>query len=163
SAEQGVGDYATYIQAGHVRRFVLRAGDAPRLSRTQYDVTERARVSARDVLITTTGQYIGRAAVVNENELPAIASSAVAIVRVLNLSEIDPRYLAAFLNSPAGVEQFEQRRIKGVAQPYIRKSEIGGIAVPVPPIAIQREAADEIWALLSKADAMVAEAADLRA
>jgi SAM-dependent methyltransferase len=163
SAEQNVEDYATYIQAGHVRRFVLRAADAPRLSREQYDIAERARVSGRDVLITTTGQYIGRAAVVNENELPAIASSAVTIVRVRNPSQIDPRYLAAFLNSPAGVEQFEQRRIKGVAQPYIRKSEIGGIAIPVPPIEIQRQAADEIWLLLSKADAMVAEAAELRA
>jgi hypothetical protein len=163
SAEQGFGDYATYIQAGHVRRFVVRAGDAPRLSRAQHELAKRARLRPRDVLITTTGHYIGRAAVVTDGELPATASSAVTIVRLRERSDVDPRYLAAFLNSPAGVEQFEQRRIKGVAQPYIRKSELGGISIPIPPIGVQREAADEIWALLTRADAMVAQANELRA
>jgi type I restriction enzyme M protein len=154
---------ANYIQAGNVRRFEIDLADVVKISEYEMKAGAAAFLKKGDVLITSTGQYLGRAALVIDEQLPAIASNAVTILRIRDPHIIDPRYLVALLNSPAGVEQFEQRRIKGVAQPYLRKSDVEEIAIPLPPLEVQLSAAHEIWDLLAKADGMIVEADKMRA
>lgn len=153
---------ANYIQAGNVRRFEIDLNEVPRLTADEVSATAAARVTPGDVLITSTGQYLGRAALVTKAHIPAVASNAVTILRIRNSGKIDPRYLVAFLNSPAGVDQFEQRRIKGVAQPYLRRRDVEEIAIPLPPLEVQESAANEIWDLLARADGMAADAERMR-
>jgi len=152
-----------YIQAGNVRRFEIELNNVPQLVDEEANAAVPARLKAGDVLITSTGQYLGRAALVTATHIPAVASNAVTILRVRNIESVDPRYLVAFLNSPAGVEQFEQRRIKSVAQPYLRRGDIEDIAIPLPPLEVQKAVVDEIWDLLARADSMVAQAENMRA
>jgi hypothetical protein len=154
---------ANYIQAGNVRRFYIELADVPRLSLEEIGKAEAARLRPDDVLITSTGQYLGRAAIVDDSALPAIASNAVTVLRTRDRERVDPKFLVAFLNSPAGIEQFEQRRIKGVAQPYLRRADIEAISIPLPPLKVQQTAVAEIWNLLARADSMVAEAETMKA
>lgn len=161
-ASLGKLSYAKYIQAGNVRKFTLEITDAPALSEEQYKSASSGHLKAGDVLITSTGQHLGRAAMVLDHHLPAIASSAVSILRVKNKNLITPEFLVAFLNSPSGIDQFEQHRIKGVAQPYLRKSDISEIVIPIPPVDTQLKASEEIRRLLNGAEQMVKEAESLR-
>jgi hypothetical protein len=154
---------ANYIQAGNVRRFHIELGDVPRLSPEEIGKAEASQLQPEDVLITSTGQYLGRAAIVDDRALPAIASNAVTVLRTRDRERVDPKFLVAFLNSPAGIEQFEQRRIKGVAQPYLRRGDIEAISIPLPPLKVQQTAVAEIWNLLARADAMAAEAEAMKA
>lgn len=154
--------YANYIQAGNVRKFFLEIADAPRLSEEQYKSASSGHLMSGDVLITSTGQHLGRASMVQDCHLPAIASSAVSILRVKNKSLITPEFLVAFLNSPSGIEQFEQHRIKGVAQPYLRKSDISEIVIPIPPVSTQLATSEEIRRILNAADQMIKDAEELR-
>ncbi len=152
-----------YIQAGNVRRFNIELDNVPRLSREEIGKGEAARLKPEDVLITSTGQYLGRAAIVEDRALPAIASNAVTVLRTRDRDRVDPKFLVAFLNSPAGIEQFEQRRIKGVAQPFLRRGDIEAISIPLPPLKVQKTAVAEIWNLLARADSMAAEAEIMKA
>jgi type I restriction enzyme M protein len=151
-----------YIQAGNVKRFCIDLDGTPPLSREHLAITRSSLLQPEDVLITSTGQYIGRSALVRPEHLPAVASNAVTILRINNTLHLDPNYLVAFLNSPAGLEQFEQRRIKGVAQPYIRKADVGEVSIVIPPLSVQQAVVAKIASLLERADALVSESEAMR-
>jgi SAM-dependent methyltransferase len=151
-----------YIQAGNVKRFSIDIGGTPPLVYEQLNLPHSSFLQPDDVLITSTGQYIGRSALVRAEHLPAVASNAVTILRINDKSVIDPEYLVAFLNSPAGVEQFEQRKIKGVAQPYIRKGDVGEVSIVLPPLPVQHAVVAKIGNLLERADALASESELMR-
>jgi type I restriction enzyme M protein len=147
-------DAPRVIQAGMVREFHLDLAAAPCISPEQYARSARSRVRQGDVLVTTTGLYLGRASVVEDLEFPAVVSGAVTILR--SRSGLDPHFLAAFLNSRLGRQQVASRQASAVAQPYIRRSDLAQILVPLPPLGVQRE-------LGQRAHAMHREALRLRA
>jgi type I restriction enzyme M protein len=136
SPASGTGE-PVLIQAGAVREFHIDTSAAPVISADDYQKYRRAQVQAGDVLVTTTGQYLGRAAVVEAFEQPAAASGAVTVLRPG--PDIDPYFLAAFLNSDAGRQQVASRQASATAQPYIRRGDLGEVLLPLPPFARQRE------------------------
>lgn len=104
-----------------------------------YDQTERtsiiehqnkvvAQIFYGDVLIYTTGAYIGLTNAFNSHE-PALASNHVNILRISDNS-IDPNYLALIMNSKVGKLQV-QKHSRGSAQLELYPADIAKFIIPI--------------------------------
>lgn len=93
--------------------------------------TKKARLNKFDVLIYSTGAYIGRTNVYLEDSM-GVASNHVTIVRP-DSSICNPIYLALFLNSQAGLMQTSQRA-SGSAQREIYPKDIVKYEIFIPEI-----------------------------
>lgn len=142
-------DAALLIQAGNVKETHLELVNAPFIPIDDYWSSKRGQVKKGDVLVTTTGAYLGRAALVDRLPQAALASSAVTILRPT--TEVDPSYLEALLNSEIGREQISRLRAAASAQPFIRRKDLGELLIPVPPLSHQRAIANRISETLTKA------------
>ena len=91
--------------------------------------TEKARLKQRDVLMYSTGAYVGRTNTYLENQ-KGIASNHVTIIRP-DPSVCNPVYLALFLNSSAGLMQTDQRA-SGSTQREIYPQEIIKYEIFIP-------------------------------
>jgi type I restriction enzyme M protein len=151
-------DTALVIQAGAVRDLELSLNSPQFISRDDYYAAGRGRLQKGDVLVTTTGQYLGRAAVV-ELTRPAVASGAVTILRPTQ--QIDPFFLAAVLSSKIGKSQIYRMQASATAQPYIRRSDLGQVRIPLPPLEVQKELAYQIISMLADARDLQRKAVDL--
>ena len=89
-----------YLSAKCVKTNDFSLGSAISISEKQHRSNPRTSLQADDVLITTVGT-IGNAAVVQEDILPANSDRHLGIIRVKS-REIDPYFLATFLNSEYG-------------------------------------------------------------
>lgn len=94
----------------------------------------RTLVQAGDVLLSITAD-LGRTAVVPEGIGPAHINQHLAILRAKSL---EPRFLSAFLASPAGKNQILGRNRHGV-KAGINFDDIRSFLVPLPPSEVQRE------------------------
>jgi len=150
---------ALLIQAGAVREFRLETSSSPHISREEYMSVPRAQLRPGDVLVTTTGQYLGRAAMVEELTASATISGAVTILRPKE--SVDPQYLAALLNSPVCRVQIEALQASSTAQPYIRRADLGEIIIPLPPLENQRRLAAEVTRLRNESRELMQRAQDL--
>jgi type I restriction enzyme M protein len=144
---------AVVIQAGTVRdlEITLDLSSARYVSSGDFERVERAQIKAGDVLVTTTGQYLGRAAVVDSLPGPAVASGAVTILRPWPKGEVDPFFLAAVISSELGKRQIASRQAAATAQPYIRRADLGEVLIPMPPLSKQRNLAERIRRMLIEA------------
>jgi type I restriction enzyme M protein len=150
---------ALLIQAGNVRESELQLANAPYISMDDYWSAPRAQVKIGDVLITTTGAYLGRTALVGSLPRSSSASGAVTILRPN--SDIDPSYLEAILNSEIGSEQITKLRAASSAQPFIRRKDLGELLIPLPPLAHQRALANRITEMLDEARGLAEKARQL--
>ncbi len=142
------GQQPSYIGGGDVlvvnsqhlgRCFVDVAGT----ERTDIDFwarNEQSRLRERDVLMYSTGAYLGRTNVWLENG-KAIASNHVTVIRPDDF--YDPIYLAVFLNSPPGLLQSE-RWASGSGQREIYPENIACIEIPSLGVSLQKKVADQV-------------------
>lgn len=158
--EQGP-DTAILIQAGAVRDLEINTTSLQYISYDEYQKSGRVKLQPGDVLVTTTGQYLGRAAAVETLSEAAVASGAVTILRPRN--DLDPVFLAAVVTSPIGKEQIYQRQASATAQPYIRRADLGHIVIPLPPLNVQKELAYKITSMLADARALQKRATEIEA
>ncbi len=101
---------ALLVQAGAVRNLTLDLSNIPSISVKDYDSAKSAHIKTGDILVTTTGAYLGRAAVFDLQNAQAVASGAVTILRPSPGSNVDPFFLAAVISSALGKEQIAQRQ-----------------------------------------------------
>lgn len=108
----------------------------------------KSRLQQYDVLMYSTGAYVGRTNVYLE-EMKGIASNHVTIIRP-DRKICNPVYLALFLNSPAGLMQTDQRA-SGSAQREIYPQNITGYQIFIPQnkdgkpdLAWQKKLADKV-------------------
>ena len=114
------------------------------------EINAKARIKKHDVLMYSTGAYVGRTnAFLHDKK--ALASNHVTIIR-LDARVCDPNFLALFLNSPAGLMQTDQRA-SGSAQREIYPQEIAKYQVFIsrdkngkPDLAWQKKLAEKIIA-----------------
>ena len=118
-----------YLQAKNVRDNYFSLSRITCISQEQHKLNPRTQVKVGDVLLTTTGT-IGDAAVVDTEILPANTDRDLGIIRIGNQTDIDPYYLAAFLNSQFG--RFQTiRESTGNVQLHLFISKIKNLLVPV--------------------------------
>jgi len=119
------------INSKHLSTTVIDTQVAEKTTEQFYNesTTEKARLKKHDVLMYSTGAYVGRTNVYLEDS-PGIASNHVSIIRP-NKKVCNPLYLALFLNSQAGLMQTDQRA-SGSAQREIYPQDIVKYDVFIP-------------------------------
>ena len=119
------------INSKHLGPTEIDIDNAEKTTQLFYDDenNKKARIKNLDVLMYSTGAYVGRT---NSylGEQKAIASNHVAIIRP-DTKVCNPVYLALFLNSPAGLMQTDQRA-SGSAQREIYPQDIVKYQVFIP-------------------------------
>lgn len=103
----------TYIEDGevmvvnsqHLGRYLLNIEGTERTDYNCWETTKRARLEKDDVLIYSTGAYVGRTNVWLEDQ-KGIASNHVTIIR--KLKDCNPVYLSVYLNALPGLLQAEK-------------------------------------------------------
>jgi hypothetical protein len=91
----------TYLSAKCVKNNYFALADAGQISQEQNKANPRTQARVNDVLLTTVGT-IGNAAVVYKDILPANMDRHLGIIRIRKGADVDPYYLATFLNSKFG-------------------------------------------------------------
>jgi type I restriction enzyme, S subunit len=150
--------YGTSEKAGAVGRYpVLRMNNITRtgemdladLKYMDLDESETERYLARpgDVLFnrTNSAELVGKTAIFREVEPMAYAGY---LIRLRTNAENDPEYLAGFMNTP-----YAKRVLRGMCKSIIgmaniNASEVRGIKIGRPPLAIQTKYRERIAALL---------------
>ncbi|NMD15116.1 MAG: N-6 DNA methylase [Caldisericales bacterium] len=106
-----------------------------------WDRNPRSRIFKNDILLYTTGAYLGRTNIWLEDK-KAIASNHVNILRV-DENKCNPVYLAFYLNSEYGVMQ-SKRWQSGSGQQEIYPSDIGQMMIYLPPKDVQDKISENI-------------------
>lgn len=117
-----------YLSAKCVKDNFFVLSDALQISNAQHEANPRTSLREDDVLITTVGT-IGNAAVVQPEILPANSDRHLGIIRITDKDDVDPYYLATFLNSEFGRFQ-SLREATGNVQLNLFIEKIRELAVP---------------------------------
>jgi restriction endonuclease S subunit len=118
-----------YLSAKCVKNNYFVLSDAGQISQNQNRLNPRTQARVGDVLLTTVGT-IGNAAVVDANILPANMDRHLGIIRISEKSNVDPYYVATFLNSKFGYFQ-SLRESTGNVQLNLFIEKIKKILVPI--------------------------------
>lgn len=134
ASPEWVEDGVRYLSAKSVKDNYFVLADSGQISHEQDAANPRTRARLNDVLITTVGT-IGNAAVVNEDVLPANMDRHLGIIRIhASRDDVDPYFLATFLNSRFGRAQ-SLRESTGNVQLNLFIDKIKQLLVPVGAIS----------------------------
>ncbi len=121
----------------------------------------RSQLVLNDLLITIAGT-LGNVAVVKENNLPANVNQAIAIVRLINSSSFDEKYLSFALGNQS--KEIIKRK-KTTSIPNLTLQQISEAVIPLPPLSEQSRIAAKIaqlFALLRKVESSTQQYAELQ-
>jgi type I restriction enzyme S subunit len=110
------------VEEGFVRKDACRY-----ITERHAKTLKRSKLKAGDVLVTKTGVYFGKSAVVDDEFVGANTIAHVGILRPVD--SMNPYYLSTFLNSKFGQAQLRRRGIKAT-RPEIKLVEFDDILVP---------------------------------
>jgi restriction endonuclease S subunit len=116
------------INSKHLSKTHINYDQTEKTTKEEFDKQQAAHIQNDDVLIYTTGAYIGLTNAFNSNEL-AMASNHVNILR-LSDPRIDPNYLALVFNSIIGQLQ-TQKHSRGSAQLELYPTDIDKFIIPI--------------------------------
>ena len=123
-----------FIRIQNVLKDKLRLNDIQKISPPNTQEAIRTKVQDGDILLSITAD-LGRACVVRNIESDSYISQHLALIRIKE-SNLVPEFLSAFLISPAGIGQFEQKN-KGGTKAGLNFSDIRSIKVLLPPKELQ--------------------------
>jgi type I restriction enzyme S subunit len=128
-----------FLRIQNVRRDELLLDDIAYVKAPETAEARRTRVQAGDVLLSITAD-LGRTAVVPQNIGNAFINQHLSILRTKFLV---PRFLSAYLASPAAQRQVLARNRQGV-KAGLNFDDIRSFIVPVPPVVTQRKFAKRV-------------------
>ena len=128
------------VTSQHLGPHHLAYGHLERTSEEAYTTASRARVRRGDVLVYTTGAYVGRTNVFL-SDIKALASNHVNIIRLK--PEYDPAYVALFLNSFPGLLQTE-KHAAGSAQAELYPSGLAKFIIPLLQTETMQQIGDRV-------------------
>ena len=111
---------------------------------------KRSIIKANDILITIAGT-LGRTSLVREKDLPLNANQAVSMVRLVDISYIDLKYIIYVLNSPE-IQKYLTQQKKTTAIPNLTLEIIENCVCPLPPLEEQHHIVAKIEELLPFVD-----------
>ncbi|PKQ10851.1 MAG: restriction endonuclease subunit S [Alphaproteobacteria bacterium HGW-Alphaproteobacteria-1] len=115
----------------------------------------RARRIVRDgdVIISTVRTYLQAIAPITNPPENLIVSTGFAVIRP-RPDMMDAKFCRYVLREPTFLAEVEKRST-GISYPAINASEIGDIAIPLPPISAQKLIADHVEAETAEIDALI--------
>ena len=105
---------------------------------TALDVDPKWKLKTGDILVSKSGS-IGKAGLVRNSAVGAIAASGLVILRV-DQGLIDPHFLLAYLDSNE-CKKWLDAHARGTTIKHLSKTSIEKLPVPVPPLQIQQNVA----------------------
>ncbi|MEZ8013184.1 MULTISPECIES: restriction endonuclease subunit S [Vibrio] len=123
-----------FIRIQNVLKDKLSLNDIQKISPPNTQEAIRTKVKDGDILLSITAD-LGRACVVRNIESDTYISQHLALIRVKE-SNIVPEFLSAFLISPAGIGQFEQKN-KGGTKAGLNFTDIRSLKILLPPKVLQ--------------------------
>jgi len=138
-----------FLRIQNIREGYIDLNDVKYItSKTHNTYLKRSQLKAYDILFTITGR-IGTTAVVPKELGEANINQH--MVRIKLKKEINPYYVEAVLNSPIGKIQ-SVRKATGTTRIALDYMGIKSIRIPIPPIGIQNEIAEEVKRRRKKAN-----------
>lgn len=128
------------VNSQHIGKKHLKYDLLEKTSKEMFLKSPEGHIRKNDLLIYTTGAYIGRTNVFLE-EKPALASNHVNILRIN--PDFDPAYVGMILQSKIGRLQTEMH-LRGSAQAELYSSDIEKFIIPMLPPDIQKNIGDLI-------------------
>jgi len=110
------------------------------------------RLSKGDLVFARTGATTGKSFLIRDCPEAVFASY---LIRVRASSDVDPRYLALFFQSPDYWQQIERGK-RGIGQPNVNGKVLGEVELPLPPLDEQQLIVAEIEKQFTRLDAGVA-------
>lgn len=115
----------------------LNGGGIRYISNELHNSLKRSVLRTGNVVVTKTGAYYGKSAVIPKNIIEANTSAHVAKI-VVKDDVLNPYFLSTFLNSKYGYSQLRRRGIK-VSRPEIKLIEFQDIKIPIPSMDFQEK------------------------
>jgi len=143
-----------FITSENVGNYELRKLDELKYVSKEFNEIERRSILKRgDILMNLVGASIGRTAAYNLHD-GANINQAVALIRVVRETDgVCPRFLLHYLNSPTAIDYMLSSRVVN-AQPNISLSDARRFAIPLPPLAEQRQIVAKVEDMLAIVDAL---------
>lgn len=148
------------VNSQHIGPQHIRFDELASTSRAVFDDDQRSRLMTNDVVVYSTGAYVGRTNIWLE-DMPAVASNHVNILRVK--PEYDAAYVTLVLNSKVGAMQTEKHGT-GSTQVELYPGNLAKFMIPILKQKVQREIGDKVrasYAALKESKALL-ERAKLR-
>lgn len=142
-----------YIDIGNVNS----SGAVDQIATYRFEAApSRARRIVRDgdVIISTVRTYLQAIAPITNPPDNLIVSTGFAVIRP-RPDMMDPKFCRYVLREPTFLAEVEKRST-GISYPAINASEVGDIAIPLPPISAQKLIADYVEAETADIDALIA-------
>jgi type I restriction enzyme S subunit len=136
----------TDIQNGHVDWSSVPSCDIPSEDVPKY------RLHKGDLVFARTGATTGKSFLIGDCPDAVFASY---LIRIAVSADIDPRYLAAYFQSPDYWRQIEGGK-RGIGQPNVNGNVLGNILFPLAPMEEQKQIVAEIEKQFTRLDAGVA-------
>ena len=116
------------------------------ISEITHERLKRSQLQVNDILFSMAGMFLGKTAIVTEEDLPANTNQAVAIIRIIpELADI--KYIYYYLNQKEIVLLINSATGQS-AQPNINLKQIGNLDIKLPDLGTQRK----ISAILNSID-----------
>lgn len=130
--DHGIADYqeegVPFILSENVKEGWIDTKNVRYISEKHHRSLSRSQIRSGDVLVTKTGVYFGKSAVVDEQLGEANTIAHVGVLRLA--ADLDPYVLSTFLNCRYGQSQLRRRGIKAT-RPEIKLVEFQDIEVPL--------------------------------
>lgn len=139
------GDFAL-IRSQNVYNDGFRLDGLAFISPDQAAALDGVSVEAGDVLVNITGDSVARVCQAPSYVIPARVNQHVAIVRP-RPNEFDPRFIRYFLAVPAQQELLLSLASVGATRPALTKGMLEQLEIPKPPLSVQRDAVEPLWAI----------------
>jgi type I restriction enzyme M protein len=130
-----------FIRIGDIQRGETTKSTSWLTPESASELSPRHRLRAGDVLISKSGT-IGKTGVVRNGAVGGIASGGFIVLRP-DLSQIDPHFLAAYLQS-SDCQQWLKSKSSGSVISGLQKHFIETLPVPLPPLQIQHRVATDV-------------------
>lgn len=131
--DHGSADYVengvAFVLSESVKNGWIDKSSCRQISAKHAATLERSKLRKHDVLITKTGIYFGRSAVVNDEFVGANTIAHVGLLRLKK--QINPYYVSTFFNGIYGYSQLRRRGLKAT-RPEIKLIEFQDITLALP-------------------------------
>lgn len=134
-------DYGVkYIRSEMITSAKYISGEFLFISHETHEKLKRSQLKAGDILFSMAGVYLGKTALLREEDVPANTNQAVALIRI-DKSKYNHQYVYYYLNLPHIVSAVNTIQSQS-AQPNINLKQIGNIEIRLPNLLTQRKIAD---------------------